>query len=207
MTKENAIEILNKLTDLSLLVKKALEVTEPEKKCKNFEDVKFCVIYKQNSIHIVFRGDEKVTAVLNDGPKRHIRIDGGITATIKQIGELYYINDKRVDASNYDTINKLVKEYEAKFDKNRGGYDCERGHINNEEKKTCSFIFHEKARVIDVSTYWSNGVVYTIGNNGKNYTIERLNTSEFYYNGDILDNVSSMKLKDIIIDYWHNKDL
>lgn len=207
MTKELSKEILKKLEDFCESVKTALEVTEPEKKCKSFEDVKFCATDKPDKILIVFRGDEKVTEILNDGPKRYIKIEGGINATIKQIGPLYSIDDKRVDASNYDTINKLVKEYEAKFDKNRGGYDCERGNVNNEEIKTCSFIFHEKARVIDVSTYWSNGVVYTIGNNGKNYTIERLNTSEFYYKGDIPDNLSSMKLKDIIIDYWHNKDL
>ena len=147
MTKELSKEILKKLEDFCESVKTALEVTEPENKCKSFEDVKFCVIDKQNSIYIVFRGDEKVTAVLNDGPKRYIKIEGGINATIKQIGPLYSIDDKRVDASNYDTINRLVKEYEAKFDKNRDGFDCERGNIKSEDAYNGVFVDRKNTHI------------------------------------------------------------
>lgn len=142
-----------------------------------------------------------------EGAEKYIFQLGNDLFHIKKVKNVYSYKGIVLHPRHAKIIDKVVNEYNSQFDKNRDGFDCERGHINNEEKKTCSFIFHEKARVIDVSTYWSNGVVYTIGNNGKNYTIERLNTSEFYYKGDILDNVSSMKLKDIIIDYWHNKDL
>ena len=149
MTKELSKEILKKLEDFCESVKTALEVTEPEKKCKSFEDVKFCATDKPDKILIVFRGDEKVTEIINDGPKRYIKIEGGINATIKQIGPLYSIDDKRVNASNYDTINRLVKEYEAKFDKNRGGYDCERGHVNSEEKKD-EVVLYRGRKIYDI---------------------------------------------------------
>ena len=233
MTKELSKEILKKLEDFCESVKTALEVTEPEKKCKNFEYVKYSATGAPNTIIILFKGDEKVTEINNDGPIKRITIRREFESyLIKQNGEVYYIDDLFVDASNYDTINRLVKEhdergmpiikhntcndepivdtlenitkkgivinktekegaekyifqlgndlfhikkvknvysykgivlhprhakiidkvvneYNSQFDKNRCGFDCERGHVNSEEKKD-EVVLYRGRKIYDI---------------------------------------------------------